>query len=90
MPGFTTHYLFGVQMYHQLSDYKIKTLIKKNLGPYRFGLQGPDLFFYNPFHILGSEERNIGKLMHETNVNKFFRNYLFYAEKMKSDKIVNK
>lgn len=84
MPGFTAHYIFGVQMFHQLSDTSIKRMLKQNLGPYRFGLQGPDLFFYNPFHILFSEDRNIGKLMHETKVSQFFRNYLTLAEKLRN------
>lgn len=83
MPGFTTHYLFGVRMYHKLTDTEIKKMLKRNLGPFRFGMQGPDLFFYNPFYIFGPEERNIGSLMHETEVNNFFRNYLTQAERLK-------
>lgn len=84
MPGFTAHYIFGVEMYHKITDPSIKKMIKQNLGPYRFGLQGPDLFFYNPFHVLYSDDRNIGKLMHETKVSQFFRNYLNLAEKLRN------
>lgn len=83
MPGFATHYLFGVQMYRQIENTKIKKMLLNNLGPYRFGVQGPDMFFYNIMQIIGADENNIGKLMHEKNSNTFFKNYLMFTEKLR-------
>ena len=46
MPGFTTHYLFGLNTYKHLDDIEIKKHIHENHAAYSLGLQGPDVFFY--------------------------------------------
>ena len=46
MPGFTTHYLFGVNAYKDLKNTPLKKNICGNHAAYSLGLQGPDLFFY--------------------------------------------
>lgn len=76
MPAFTTHYLYGVDLYKNVMKQDSKELIHKHIGPYRIGLQGPDLFFYNPICMIQSSAHNIGSRMHELRTSQFFRNYL--------------
>lgn len=76
MPGFTTHYLFGVKAYNDLPNNYLKYLISKYRWLYQLGLQGPDIFFYNIPIIRHRDYRNVGSYMHEYHVNDFFRNYL--------------
>lgn len=76
MPGFTTHYLFGVKAYNDLPNNYLKYLISKYRWLYQLGLQGPDIFFYNIPIIRHRDYRNVGSYMHEYHVSDFFRNYL--------------
>ena len=46
MPGFTTHYLFGVDAYKKINNPKLKQKIGDNHCAFALGLQGPDVFFY--------------------------------------------
>ncbi len=52
MPGFATHYLFGVKNLQQLkrtaSCYRLLQSIDQNKTVFQSGLQGPDIFFYYP------------------------------------------
>lgn len=48
MPGFLTHYFFGVSTFRHADRHIFYNLIKKHPGAYALGLQGPDLFFYYP------------------------------------------
>ena len=82
MPAMITHYLFGVDLYHSISSQQIRTLIHHNLGAFRLGLQGPDLFFYHPLCIPLPSSRHIGCRMHEANVQLFFHNYLRLTERL--------
>ena len=45
VPGFTTHYLFGVKAYNDLPNNYLKHVISKYRWLYQLGLQGPDIFF---------------------------------------------
>lgn len=75
MPGFTTHYLFGLVAYKQMTDSKLKRTIKKNHKAYALGLQGPDVFFYYmPSYFMHHE--NLGVLAHDTKPGAFFENLL--------------
>lgn len=47
MPGFTTHYLFGITSYKTLNHSGFKRNLKKNHAAFSLGLQGPDIFFYD-------------------------------------------
>lgn len=84
MPGFTTHYLFGVKAYNDLPNNYLKHVISKYRGLYQIGLQGPDIFFYNIPITRHRDYRNIGSHMHEYRVNLFFRNYLEQLSKITS------
>ena len=76
MPGFTTHYLFGVKAYNDLPNNYLKHVISKYRWLYQIGLQGPDIFFYNIPILRHRDYRNVGSHMHEYHVNLFFRNCL--------------
>lgn len=45
MPGFTLHYLFGVDTYRLLSPGILQNTIHAHTAAYCLGLQGPDIFF---------------------------------------------
>ena len=68
MPGFVTHYLFGVKTYHTLEDEELKTVLKNNKRVFSLGLQGPDFFFfYMPLAV--SISPNIGSTIHKKDTN---------------------
>lgn len=84
LPGFTTHYLFGVKAYNDLPNTYLKHVISKYRWLYQLGLQGPDIFFYNLPILRHRDYRNVGSHMHESHVNLFFRNYLEELSKISS------
>lgn len=70
MPGFATHYLFGVDAYRQLAPGRLKKNLKTNRSAFALGLQGPDLFFYYlPSYLLHRE--NLGALAHDSSTAAF-------------------
>lgn len=77
MPGFVTHYIFGVETYRKLKYNTQKKNLYYNRAAYNLGLQGPDLFFYYLPSYLGGH--NIGSLAHTKETSAFFlgllRNY---------------
>lgn len=75
MPGFTTHYLFGVDVYRRIPFRHIHENLKYNHSAFALGLQGPDLFFYYlPSYLMHRE--NIGALAHHKDTGAFFSNLL--------------
>lgn len=76
MPAFITHYLYGIDMFHQQSNPFIKQILYQNQNAYKLGLQGPDLFYFDLTLVLGSSEYNLGDHMHEHKVSQFFQYYL--------------
>lgn len=76
MPGFTTHYLFGVDIYRTQTNTHLKKIIQSCPSAYTLGLQGPDIFFYHLPFLLGDDSKKIGSIMHKSKVNDFFKNYL--------------
>src|SRR5574344_691941 len=82
MPGFITHNLFGREEYKKMQDNSVKKSIRSQRNVYNLGLQGPDLFFYFPFaRYIG--KKNLGSMMHNTEVNTYFSKMLDYIEKLK-------
>lgn len=79
MPGFTTHYLFGQQTYQKLHPCDLKQTIQKYHRVFALGLQGPDIFFYNPLFLL-KKETVPGSLIHTTNTQEFLRWLLISPE----------
>ena len=45
MPGFTTHYIFGMKAYNDMPNSALKHIVAKYRWLYQLGLQGPDMFF---------------------------------------------
>ncbi len=76
MPGFTTHYLFGVKAFNDLPNNYLKHVISKYRWLYQLGLQGPDIFFYNIPNLRHRDYRSVGSNMHDSRVNDFFRTCL--------------
>ena len=72
MPGFTTHYIFGMKAYYDMPFTPLKHTIAKYRWLYQLGLQGPDMFFYNIPILRHRDYRNVGSYMHEHKVNAFF------------------
>lgn len=75
MPGFVTHYVFGVNAYKKLSNPDIKEIIKKRHNAFSLGLQGPDIFFYFMPSSLGFKP-NIANIMHKKRTGEFFRSLI--------------
>lgn len=83
MPGFSTHYLFGLNTYKHLDEFEIKKRIHKNHAAYSLGLQGPDIFFYFlPSYLI--HEDNIGAITHEKRIGAFLH-YLIESRKLFPD-----
>jgi hypothetical protein len=75
MPGFTTHYLFGVDAYSEIHAHPMRENLQFNHCAFALGLQGPDLFFYYlPSYLMHRE--NIGALAHRKDTGAFFANLL--------------
>lgn len=75
MPGFTTHYLFGLNTWKKLDNIPLKQVIQNNHAAYSLGLQGPDLFFYFlPSYLI--HENNIGSVAHTEHTGRFLRHLL--------------
>lgn len=84
MPGFTTHYLFGLNTYKQLDDHSLKRTIQKNHAAFSLGLQGPDLFFYFlPSYMVHRD--NIGSIAHIQKTSEFLH-HLLDSRKLFPDK----
>lgn len=72
MPGFITHYLWGVDSYKDIPDKTLKKVISENRYSYGLGLLGPDLFFYFMPTTLNIKP-NMGNIMHKKKTGEFFR-----------------
>lgn len=84
MPGFTTHYLFGINTYKALKNDSLKKVIFDHHAAYSLGLQGPDLFFYYlPSYAV--HENNIGSIAHIEDTGKFL-SYLIESRNLFPDK----
>ena len=71
MPGFTTHYLFGIDAYHRIQNSYVRENLYKNHSAYALGLQGPDVFFYYlPSYLL--HKKNLGAIAHSQDTGAFF------------------
>ncbi|MBE5889877.1 MAG: hypothetical protein E7282_02795 [Lachnospiraceae bacterium] len=83
MPGFVTHYLFGVNTYQSMPNNRIKENLRKNHAAYALGLQGPDVFFYYlPSYIY--HKTNLGALAHDHDTGAFF-SYLLESRTLFED-----
>ena len=69
MPGFTTHYLFGINAYHHLRRGPLREDISRFHGAYALGEQGPDPFFFSPLALL-RKAGSPANYMHNANLGK--------------------
>ncbi len=72
MPGFTTHHIAGIRAYSQMENGILKQAVSAHRSLYDLGLQGPDMFFYNPLMLHRRGCGNVGSYMHENCVSRFF------------------
>lgn len=78
MPGYDTHYLFGVKAYKKIPDSRIKESIKKRKNAYVLGLLGPDIFFYYATEVV-AVRKNIGSIMHTQKTDQFLKYMILYT-----------
>lgn len=80
MPGYDTHYLFGVHSYRKMTNDTItKNCVNAHKGTYTLGLLGPDVFFYYATEVVAAR-KNIGSLMHTQKTDIFFKNMITYID----------
>ena len=72
MGGFATHAIFGKEILEKNADIMPSIAIKKHLGVFGVGCQGPDLFLYNIPMLLSSKEKNLGIRMHNEGSSRYF------------------
>ncbi len=83
MPGFTTHYIFGENTLEEMNSSLEKDCLLFHNKVFNLGLQGPDIFFYYfPATLFYSE--NIGNVIHERNMQEFFR-CMLHARRLRID-----
>lgn len=85
MPGYDTHYLFGIKSYQKLPQSNIKNAIKNKKSAYVLGMLGPDIFFYYATEVV-AVRKNIGSIMHTSKTALFLKNMIDYAAAMDDGK----
>ena len=78
MPGYDTHYLFGIQVYRKMPVCRVKNDIRLKKDAYVLGMLGPDIFFYYATEVVAIR-KNIGSTMHTTKTNAFLMAMLDYV-----------
>lgn len=82
MPGFMTHYLFGIKNIKHLERTNECSMLRQSIDAYKtvfqLGLQGPDIFFYH----LGSQLQRIhpGSIVHTRSTGDFLKCLIEAAE----------
>lgn len=84
MPGFRSHYVFGIESRNILK--KLNTpeslsmwdVVRSHPAVYALGQQGPDIFFYNPLSY--THKRNTGEIMHHDRTLAFITNLIKVSE----------
>ncbi|RKI37257.1 hypothetical protein D7V86_13035 [bacterium D16-51] len=76
MGGFAAHAAFGKEVLERNADIMPAAAIKKHLGVFGVGCQGPDLFLYNILMLISSKEKNLGIRMHNEGSSRYFANLM--------------
>ena len=71
MPGFTTHYIFGMKAYNDMPFTPLKHTIAKYRWLYQLGLRDRICFSIISPILRHRDYRNVGSYMHEHKVNAF-------------------
>ncbi len=82
LPDFTTHHLFGEEVYTKLTP-ELQTLISKYPNVYHFGCQGPDLLFYHNVLKGKSFISHVGGMIHFDKNQEFLSAMSNYIAKKK-------
>ncbi|MCR4842215.1 MAG: zinc dependent phospholipase C family protein [Eubacterium sp.] len=73
MPGYISHYLYGVRVRKSLEDASLARVIDAHHHAYSLGMQGPDIFFYHPPTVIGPW-RSAGPAAHSSKPGLFLMN----------------
>lgn len=84
MPGFTTHYLFGINTYKEMKNDALKKILFDHHAVYSLGLQGPDIFFYYLLSYVIHGD-NLGSIAHIEDTGGFFT-HLIESQNLFPDK----
>lgn len=79
MPGLISHYICGETVLGKL-DEKRRFEIEKHRQLYNIGTQGPDIFFYYLPTLFRKNIKNIGSIMHKTNVGEYMEQMITLCE----------
>lgn len=79
MPSLATHYLFGKSLLEKVNP-TIRNTILEHEGAFFLGVQGPDIFLYDPALLVIAKEKNIGKIMHSKKTDIYFYKYIMYLK----------
>lgn len=85
MPGYDTHYLFGIKSYNEIPDSKVKESIKRGKDAYILGMLGPDIFFFYATEVV-AVRKNIGSVMHTQKTDLFLKSMIDYVAKLNDNK----
>lgn len=89
MPGFRSHYIFGIESRNSLKKKNTETslalwdMIRSFPAAYALGQQGPDIFFYNPPSHL--HKRNIGERMHHERTQRYILSLIDFTGSLKHE-----
>lgn len=74
MAAFATHIIFGNEVLEELekSNPMLQSIVRRHMGVFGVGCQGPDLFLYNVAMLISDHQKNLGSRMHEEASNRFF------------------
>ncbi len=81
MPGYDTHYLFGIKAFRALPESMVKQAIHRKKEAYVLGMLGPDIFFYYATEVV-AVRKNIGSIMHTQKTDLFLRSMIDYVAKL--------
>lgn len=91
MPGFRSHYIFGIESRNELKKIKapsslaVYEMVRAYPAVYALGEQGPDIFFYNPVSYF--HRRNIGDRMHHEAPLSFILHLIDTAGSIRSERL---
>ena len=88
MPGFVTHYFFGIDSYKELKDKSLRKIISDNRYAYGLGLLGPDLFYCFMPSNMGIKP-NMGSILHKKKTGIFFRELINSVGMIDSERDLN-
>lgn len=85
MSAYLTHLSFGLKNYKCMDEGEVKSCISLHRHAYFYGLAGPDIFFYNLFHIPFGQKK-AGCMIHDHRSGAFIENMCLSLQKLFGEK----